>query len=439
MAKAPTKKTQTAPKPPSTKRVAAAEAYTKAMGKAPPARMSIKAMNETLATRAVGDRRQAQRRAQVDALWGSGKGVDPVTGTKSPGTGMAGVDPLKIIEKRNETARSHAEVAKSTGNRSRAKIGQELIARNDRDIARMSATAPRATPAARPPLLSEAHAKSIDRMSAPMPPGSTWRDRAYGTTPQPAPAPRMGIGQAYNTFNRVAAPIATGVAAAQAFRAAKEQGKSTLAATGDAAISAAPGAALMAAQPLGRALSSTGSAGLEIGRDLIRSAGLTDFMLGFPMAKVGVVSGVAGAALKATGEALKVAGRVAAPLMAGYGAYQGAKNDSNAVRGAVRGAIGALDPTAIVSNLGATTGLMSDPRGIGERVFDAAFGKAGPKGQAQAFEDANAKFRHDSGPAGAGGGPRGWANPANQAAAQRARGVQNVTDWAQGAAPKGAR
>ena len=48
---------------------------------------------------------------------------------------------------------------------------------------------------------------------------------------------------------------------------------------------------------------------------------------------------------------------------------------------------------------------------------------------------ADADFNHDmSGHASqtepSGAGKRGWANPANQAAAQEARGVKNVTDWA---------
>lgn len=401
---------------------------------------------EVVAKASKGSQKRAtrsQRAAAIDAFAKVHQGLPPKSYSTS---------------KIEEMTKNPPPVRPRLGDREvKAMLKQGLVTREDvkgaRTFAALNALADQRTaareplassastkaPTSRPPLLSEAHAKSIERMSAPMPPGSTWRDRAYGTTPAaPAVAPRMGLGQAYNTFNRVAAPVATAVTAAHVFRAAKAEGQSTGYAALNAGIAAAPGAALMAARPLGQALSNFGSGGMSLGKDLVRSGvgSVTDFALGFPLLKVGLASGAVGAVAKVTGEGLKIAGRVAAPLMAGYGAYQGAKVDG--ARGAVRGAIGALDPTAIVSNLGAAAGLMTDSRGLGERVFDAAFGKAGPTGQARAFEDANAKFKHADA-SGSSGAPRGWANPANQAAAQRARGVQNVTDWANGATPKGAR
>lgn len=210
-------------------------------------------------------------------------------------------------------------------------------------------------------------------------------------------------------FNRVAGPVATGVFAAQAFNDAKARGESTSKAIAEAGSAASLGVAAMTASPAGQILHAAGS-------------------------KSG------SSALAAVGTALKVAGRIVAPAFAAVGAISGAASDKeNRTRGAVRGAIGALDPTAIVTSVGAATGLMSDARGLGERAFDAAFGKAGSgKGsmtgqQASSFQKANAAFetqRSDQAQDPVTAGARGFANPTVQKAAQEARGVQNLTDWA---------
>jgi hypothetical protein len=278
---------------------------------------------------------------------------------------------------------------------------------------------------------------------APIPPG--WRDMRGQASPITPNAPQASmmqrVGGAYNTFNKVGGVVATGVAAAQQFNAAKQRGETTMQAAGEAAVAAAPGAIMLAAQPVGGALSRFGSSALSIAGDILASPSATDFLLGWPVAKAGVVTGLVGGAAKIAGEGLKIAGKAAAPLMAAYGAYKGAQGDANKIRGAARGALGALDPTGIVTNLGAATGLMSDHRSLGERAFDAAFGKADATNSSQqalvGFEKANASFERGRAEATASAGgesqgaPRGWANPANQFAAQAARGVVNYSQWAE--------
>jgi hypothetical protein len=58
----------------------------------------------------------------------------------------APVDPLKLIDKRNETARSLAEQTKATGvDAGHGALARDLVARNDRDIAALEKQAPRAS------------------------------------------------------------------------------------------------------------------------------------------------------------------------------------------------------------------------------------------------------------------------------------------------------
>lgn len=166
-----------------------------------------------------------------------------------------------------------------------------------------------------------------------------------------------------------------------------------------------------------------------------------------------------GAALAALSTVSKVAGRAILPVMTAYSAFQGAREDKGSwARGAVRGAVRALDPTQLFMD-----------RGYGEQAVDALLGAApkpkepsmwermtapftsgsaaampgqGPQrlsaGQQQQFDKANAGYRMDTPPAPQANpsrkgekGARGFANPHVQKAAQEARGVQNITDWAQ--------
>ncbi len=105
------------------------------------------------------------------------------------------------------------------------------------------------------------------------------------------------------------------------------------------------------------------------------------------------------------GAAGAVASKVVPPIAgiaAGYGAYQGAGEDNNMLRGAARGAVRALDPSALARS-----------PGYAEEAFNARFGKPDPvqfkrtwgeavgdtyrsarDGVARAFDAANRHF-HD--------------------------------------------
>lgn len=239
--------------------------------------------------------------------------------------------------------------------------------------------------------------------------------------------------QMLSRVNTGLAVVGTGVAAAQAFRQAKESGASTGNAIASGAVAAAPGALLIAGQPVGSAMSRAGGAMMKIGGELIDEG--TNFSMmnvasNWFLAKTGLATAGAGAAVKVAGEGLKIAGKVAAPAMAAWGAYQGAKEDDNKVRGAVRGAMRSLDPSAIVTGIGAGTGLMKDGRGLGERAYDAVFG--GPTQgrvsavQAQTFAKADANYDHmGQGQPQVTGERPGWSPEARIAAAQ-ARGAVNL-------------
>ncbi len=70
------------------------------------------------------------------------------------------------------------------------------------------------------------------------------------------------------------------------------------------------------------------------------------------------------------GAAGAVASKVVPPIAgiaAGYGAYQGAGEDNNMLRGAARGAVRALDPSALARS-----------PGYAEEAFNARFGKPDP-------------------------------------------------------------
>lgn len=164
-----------------------------------------------------------------------------------------------------------------------------------------------------------------------------------------------------------------------------------------------------------------------------------------------------GLAMAALATVSKTAGKLILPVTMAWSAAQGAREDQGSMlRGAVRGAVRALDPTQMFMD-----------RGLGERAVDATLGSM-PKPQAPSlwnqklspwqqgsafgppmqhgrltddqkrqFADANASFAVRQAQAATAKaeaakekGARGWANPAVQMAAQQARGVENVTDWA---------
>jgi hypothetical protein len=158
------------------------------------------------------------------------------------------------------------------------------------------------------------------------------------------------------------------------------------------------------------------------------------------------VSRIVGPLSKGAGVAGKVVSKVAQPLAsvaAAYGAYKGAGEDDNTLRGAGRGVINALNPSTLTRS-----------PGYGQEAYDRQFGKADPvkmqrswgdrldsarqaakdwgAGLMDRFHQANQKYNpmHASGqdqqqpsggPSGVVDGGRGWANPKVQKAAQEAR------------------
>lgn len=393
---------------PSPKRQAAAKAFKEATGRDPAKSMSIKAMNDR-----VGKIGMENARDKV-------KAATAIEITRPPAKSYPNIPASSPIGQALRGPKG-AEVAKAVDNL-RSSI-DAVVAKNKPGISPIARAA------------ADASAKSHV---------PTWTDKrpsvaspsATPNAPDPGLMPKLS--GAYNTFNKVGAIAGTAVAAAKGFKDTKDAGGSTALAVGNAALAAAPGATMMAAKPVGQALATAGSATMSAGGHILSGSGLGDLLfLDGAIAMTGVGVGASGAVMKVAGEALKVAGKVAAPAMAVYGAYQGAKADTNKVRGAVRGAIGALDPTGIVTNIGAGTGMMTDARSLGERAFDAAFGKAKAPGQtATNFEKANQKFSAERNAKAAQaeadgvGGPKGWANPATQYAAQVARGVEHTSEWA---------
>lgn len=265
------------------------------------------------------------------------------------------------------------------------------------------------------------------------PPRGVTNDSAMGMKPPaPPPAALPSSGMKMPTWGQVntgLAVVGTGVAAAQAFNKAKQEGKSTGEAMGAGALAATPGALMLGAQPIGNALSKAGGGMLKVAEGMAGALGPMGPISTPAMAVTGSLA-AGGMAAQAAGAALKIAGKVAAPAMAAWGAYQGAKEDDNKLRGAARGALRSLDPSAIVTGIGAGTGLMKDGRGLGERAYDAAFG--GPtqgrlsSTQAQTFAKADTNYDHmGQGQPQATGERPGWSPEARIAAAQ-ARGAVNL-------------
>lgn len=229
----------------------------------------------------------------------------------------------------------------------------------------------------------------------------------------------MPSGQTVNTGLMVAGVAA---AAGRGFHEAKAQGKSTGEAVVAGATNAAIPAAIAAAPAIAKGAGHVASGAFAVSGALIEAGAgsITDWMLSFPLMKAGLASGAVGVAAKGVEIGAKVVGRVATPAMAAYGAYQGAKEaqgkGENMTVGAARGVVRAFDPSTIFMR-----------RGVGERVFDAGVNAASNK--MAEFKRANANYAashmsgHDGdGPYNVGTGKRGFGNPANQAAAQKAKG-----------------
>ncbi len=235
-------------------------------------------------------------------------------------------------------------------------------------------------------------------------------------------------------LSKAAVPLATvgvGVAAMRAYREVKEKG-GTLENAVRSGVAAAAVPAAIAASPVvakvGEGLRYGGFATARAGMEMLGSAGgqidnVFGLGLGMKMIVGGGAVGGLGAGLEVVG---KVTSKVVLPAAAAFGAYQGVSEDSNKIRGAARGGLRSLDPTAIMMK-----------RGVVERGFDAAFGKPSApstnrltSSQEQKFASANMDYHQKSADHGTpkpqeGGkgwvNGRGFANPDVQEAAQEGR------------------
>lgn len=155
------------------------------------------------------------------------------------------------------------------------------------------------------------------------------------------------------------------------------------------------------------------------------------------------VAALAGAAMKSgviSKAAWLTAGKAAMPLaVAGTAAYYGwrAMQEGKGVTGvaanAAWGAVNAVIPVDLALEAYGVN------RGSGSTATAQARPKALSPEQAAAFDSVEKSFKRAPQPAEDGtgqGGPRGYANPNTQRAAQEARGVVNFTDWAATAQPK---
>lgn len=221
-------------------------------------------------------------------------------------------------------------------------------------------------------------------------------------TPRAEPAPTGPPGSTWNRVNTGLAVYGAGVQIANAYNRARDEGKSS----GDAAIEAAKAgaapAAILAANPISKGAGHVATGAFALSRGLMEMTGAVDMIfMNMAAAKAAVVTGAVGVAAKGVELGAKIIGKVAAPAVAAYGAYQGAKEDTaNPMRGAARGAIRGLDPTSIFM-----------AKGLGERAFDGAFGSVNPASnpamggkrltsqQSQSFAAANSKFGGSAQPA----------------------------------------
>lgn len=284
--------------------------------------------------------------------------------------------------------------------------------------------------------------------------------------PAPPRGPSLG-NRAMNAYTRAQPALAAygaGVQAFHAYRTARSHGADRQAAMHSAAKEAAVPLAFAAAGQAGRiekAASWYSKNALSAAAGAWSDIGSTTDMLTYGRMSTGPAvffstTGHAARGLAAAAKVAKVAGRIALPAVVGYSAFKGAQEDTeNRVRGAMRGVVRGLDPTS-----------MFMATGLGERLFDRAFGSApmpslwqqyqagkqyrsgsaasmpgmgqqprltGP--QQQMFAGANAGYQtapaSTTEPKGKKKGGRGFANAQVQMAAQEARGVANFTHWAQ--------
>lgn len=408
------------------KRRAAMAAYKKAFGVAPPKSMTIKKMHARVDS-------YASMRQTVDGVADAMKPFKAGNkGAKSGGKARASrVAPSQIANARDGSDFMRPDPAKAARlqNAWSEKIAR---ARTLDDIAGRSAAR---------------NAQILNERFGPVT-SSQWSG--------PSTAQKMWSG--YIKAQPALAAYGAGVQAAHAYKTARSFGASPQQAMKEAAKEAAVplgvAAATMAAKPIERGAGKVAKtafdfAGSALGMSSDNMA--MEWATGYPLGKIGMASGAVGVLAKGVQIAAKAVSRVALPAVLGYSAFHGASEDKGSrVRGAARGIVRGLDPTS-----------MFMATGVGERLFDSAFGHApqpsiweqhdrtmkyreGSAGgntrltgdQQQQFAQANAAYRTANDPAAAEKkkdkkGGRGFANAKTQMAAQEGRGVANFTSWAQ--------
>lgn len=402
----------------SPKRQAAIDAYKQKFGHVPPSRMPISAMQ-----RWTSGSWSAAPGKTGDPAYEKAVSKSKAAALSTQARQFKAPDPAKVIAKRNETARSLAEQTKATGvNNGRGAAARDLVRRNQSDLSRTTVdagssrvsrdgmmwregtgwiTRERAdqllaqdrakmrpiatndshmgttTGSDRTAYEAEQRGRESARTAYNQGGGRDPRGRMFEAlsgqprvTKDPGRLARAGEFLSNNAgrINTALTVTAAGVAAAQGYARARGEGKTQGEAAFEAAKSGAVPAALAVAQPVGRSLSTFGTHAIAVGAEMLESGTNITFFnwaTDWVVAKTGLGAMAIGGVAKVAGAGLKVAGRVAAPAIAGYQAFQGYKADG--VRGAVKGAITAFDPTELATIAGAK-------QGAAGWAFDKAFG-----------------------------------------------------------------
>lgn len=171
--------------------------------------------------------------------------------------------------------------------------------------------------------------------------------------------------------------VGVGAAAVQGYMRARDHGDSIGVAAAKGALEAAPQAFVAAAPQIEKAGQFMKEVGYGTAKTIAKHYDLGTWAVdhvttGGALMKSGFAAGAVGVAGSALEKTARFAGKFALPAALGVGAVMGAMRDENHIRGAARGAISALDPTALFMK-----------RGLLERGFNAAFGEESRPGYAQ--------------------------------------------------------
>lgn len=163
--------------------------------------------------------------------------------------------------------------------------------------------------------------------------------------------------------------VGVGAAAVQGYLQARDSGDNVGVAAVKGAMSAAPQAFVAFAPQMEKAGQFLKEVGYGTGKAVLDNYDIgTNIMDGMlldrQIAKTGLVAGMVGVGGSVIEKAAKVAGKFALPASLAVGGVIGAMKDENRLRGAGRGMVSALDPTALFMK-----------KGLAERGFNAVFGE----------------------------------------------------------------